>query len=151
MLQFTLFLLTSNSRIDRFFQRHHILSRHASGHFSVQLFPPERDRFFAAPYTHGRNKTGPADGAPAEIADHISVHRDAPLSSTVAVLHDRLHCRTTIDEQNINRVSRIVETYTGIRIPANRPIRHPANRLLRLLYLICTLSSIRLKLRSRAD
>ena len=47
---------------------------------------------------------------------------NAPLSSTVAVLHDRLHCRTTIDEQNINRVSRIVETYTGIRIPANRPI-----------------------------
>ena len=47
---------------------------------------------------------------------------NAPLSSTVAVLHDRLHRTTGIDETKINRVSRMVETYTGIRIPANRPI-----------------------------
>lgn len=47
---------------------------------------------------------------------------NAPLSSTVAVLHDRMHCTTDIDETKINRVSRTVESYTGIRIPANRPI-----------------------------
>ena len=47
---------------------------------------------------------------------------NAPLSSTVAVLHDRLHRLTGIDETKINHVSRMVETYTGIRIPANRPI-----------------------------
>ena len=47
---------------------------------------------------------------------------NAPLSSTVAVLHDRLHRATGIDETKINHVSRMVETYTGIRIPANRPI-----------------------------
>ena len=47
---------------------------------------------------------------------------NAPLSSTVAVLHDRLHCLTGIDETQINHVSRMVETYTGIRIPGNRPI-----------------------------
>ena len=47
---------------------------------------------------------------------------NAPLSSTVAVLHDRLHCLTGIDETKINHVSRMVETYTGIRIPGNRPI-----------------------------
>ena len=47
---------------------------------------------------------------------------NAPLSSTVAVLHDRLHRTTGIDETKINHVSRMVETYTGIRIPANRPI-----------------------------
>ena len=47
---------------------------------------------------------------------------NTPLSSTVAVLHDRLHRTTGIDETKINHVSRMVETYTGIRIPANRPI-----------------------------
>ena len=47
---------------------------------------------------------------------------NAPLSSTVAVLHDRLGCRTAIDESKIYRVSRTVESYTGVRIPANRPI-----------------------------
>ena len=41
---------------------------------------------------------------------------NAPLSSTVAVLHDRLHCLTGIDETKINHVSRMVETYTGIRL-----------------------------------
>ena len=47
---------------------------------------------------------------------------NAPLSSTVAVLHDRLGCRTGIDESKIYRVSRTVESYTGVRIPTNRPI-----------------------------
>ena len=47
---------------------------------------------------------------------------NAPLSSTVAVLHDRLGCRTDIDESRIYRVSRTVESHTGVRIPANRPI-----------------------------
>lgn len=47
---------------------------------------------------------------------------NAPLSSTVAVLHDRMHRTTGIDESRIYRVSRMVETYTGVRIPANRPI-----------------------------
>lgn len=47
---------------------------------------------------------------------------NAPLSSTVAVLHDRLHCTTGIDESKIYLVSRTVETHTGVRIPSNRPI-----------------------------
>ncbi len=47
---------------------------------------------------------------------------NAPLSSAVAVLHDRLRRTTGIDETKINHVSRTVESYTGIRIPANRPI-----------------------------
>ena len=47
---------------------------------------------------------------------------NAPLSSAVAVLHDRLGRTTGIDETKINHVSRMVETYTGIRIPGNRPI-----------------------------
>jgi len=47
---------------------------------------------------------------------------NAPLSSIVAVLTDQLGEKTNIVESKINRVSRMVETYTGIRIPSNKPV-----------------------------
>ena len=47
---------------------------------------------------------------------------NAPLSSVIAVLNDHLKVRNTIVEKSINHVSRIVETYTGIHIPANEPV-----------------------------
>lgn len=47
---------------------------------------------------------------------------NAPLSSVVAVLHDHLKARTSIRESKINSVSRMVETYTGVHIPANKPV-----------------------------
>ncbi len=47
---------------------------------------------------------------------------NAPLSSAVAVLHDQLKKRTNIDESKINDVSKLVESYSGIRIPANKPV-----------------------------
>ncbi|MEA4974644.1 MAG: alpha-isopropylmalate synthase regulatory domain-containing protein [Paludibacter sp.] len=47
---------------------------------------------------------------------------NAPLSSTVAVIHDQLKKKTRIDESKINTVSKLVESYSGIRIPANKPV-----------------------------
>ncbi|MDR2968083.1 MAG: 2-isopropylmalate synthase [Tannerellaceae bacterium] len=47
---------------------------------------------------------------------------NAPLSSVVAVIKDQLGEQTTIREEKINKVSRLVETYSGLHIPANRPI-----------------------------
>ncbi len=47
---------------------------------------------------------------------------NANLSSVVAVLHDQLNIKTTIREEKINRVSRVVETYSGLNIAANQPI-----------------------------
>ena len=47
---------------------------------------------------------------------------NAPLESVIAVLHDQLNVRTNIVENNLNRVSRIVESYSGIRIPNNKPV-----------------------------
>lgn len=47
---------------------------------------------------------------------------NAPLSSVVAVLHDQLGMSTHINEKEINRISKIVETYSAIRVPANKPI-----------------------------
>lgn len=47
---------------------------------------------------------------------------NAPLSSVIAVLHDQLGVKTHITEEKINRVSRMVETYSGIHIPPNKPV-----------------------------
>ena len=44
------------------------------------------------------------------------------LSSAVAVIHDMLHMETGVDESKINKVSHIIESYSGIAIPANKPI-----------------------------
>jgi (R)-citramalate synthase len=47
---------------------------------------------------------------------------NAPLSSVLAVLHDQLKITTCLKEDKINSVSKVVETYSGIRIPHNKPV-----------------------------
>ncbi len=47
---------------------------------------------------------------------------NAPLSSVLAVIKDQLGEATSLCEEKINRVSRLVETYSGIHIPPNKPI-----------------------------
>ncbi|MBT8043338.1 MAG: 2-isopropylmalate synthase, partial [Verrucomicrobiae bacterium] len=47
---------------------------------------------------------------------------NVPLSSVIGVIHDHLKESTNINESAINKVSRIVETYSGVRIPANKPV-----------------------------
>ncbi len=47
---------------------------------------------------------------------------NAALSSAIAVLHDQLGCSTDIDESKINKVSHIVESFSGIIVPPNKPI-----------------------------
>jgi D-citramalate synthase len=47
---------------------------------------------------------------------------NAPLSSVIGVLRDQLHAETGINEFEITRVSKIVETFSGIRIPVNKPV-----------------------------
>lgn len=47
---------------------------------------------------------------------------NAPLSSVIAVLHDHLHIATQMCEDKINAISKVVETYSGIRIPPNKPV-----------------------------
>ena len=47
---------------------------------------------------------------------------NAPISSVIAVVKDHLGMRTSIDEIKLNKVSRLVETFSGIRIPTNKPI-----------------------------
>ena len=47
---------------------------------------------------------------------------NAPLASVIAVLHDQLNIKTNIVEHNLNKVSRYIESYSGIRIPTNKPV-----------------------------
>lgn len=47
---------------------------------------------------------------------------NATLSSSVTALHDRLGATTGIDEGKINKVSHIVESFSGIQVPPNKPI-----------------------------
>jgi D-citramalate synthase len=47
---------------------------------------------------------------------------NAPLTSVMAVLHDQLKKETNLHEDKIYKISKLVETYSGLRIPANRPI-----------------------------
>lgn len=47
---------------------------------------------------------------------------NAPLSSAIAVIHDQLKRKTNIVESKINAVSKLVESYSGIRVPANKPV-----------------------------
>ncbi len=47
---------------------------------------------------------------------------NAPLASVQAILKDHFHAITNIDESRLNDVSRLVESYSGIAIPPNRPI-----------------------------
>ena len=47
---------------------------------------------------------------------------NAPLSSVIGVLRDQLDAETGINEFEITKVSKIVETFSGIRIPVNKPV-----------------------------
>jgi D-citramalate synthase len=47
---------------------------------------------------------------------------NAPLTSVLAVLHDHINATTRLVENKVNSVSKVVETYSGIRIPTNKPV-----------------------------
>lgn len=47
---------------------------------------------------------------------------NAPLSSVATVIHDMLKQETGINEQKINKVSHIVESFSGVIVPPNKPI-----------------------------
>jgi len=45
-----------------------------------------------------------------------------PLSSIVALLNDQLKLPNSINERKLNLASRIVENFSGLRIPGNKPV-----------------------------
>ncbi len=47
---------------------------------------------------------------------------NAPLASVIGILNDHLKLENSLDESNITRVSKVVEQFSGLRIPENQPI-----------------------------
>ena len=47
---------------------------------------------------------------------------NAPLSSVQVILKDHFHAHTSIHEEKLNDISRLVEGYSGIAVAANQPI-----------------------------
>ncbi len=47
---------------------------------------------------------------------------NVPLTSVVAVLRDHLQCELSVNELKIYMASKMVETFSGIRIPHNKPV-----------------------------
>lgn len=47
---------------------------------------------------------------------------NAPLSSIIGVLRDQMQVEINADESEITRASKMVESFSGIRIPVNKPI-----------------------------
>jgi D-citramalate synthase len=47
---------------------------------------------------------------------------NAPLTSVIALIHDHLGFKTNIDESKLYNVSKVVESYSGVRIPNNKPL-----------------------------
>src|SRR5690554_153646 len=47
---------------------------------------------------------------------------NAPLSSVIATIKDHLRMETNVNESQLNKVSKLVESFSGIRIPTNKPL-----------------------------
>ena len=48
---------------------------------------------------------------------------NAPLSSVIGVLNDHYKkAVVTVDESRLNKISKLVEAFSGIRVPANKPV-----------------------------
>lgn len=47
---------------------------------------------------------------------------NAPMASVVAILHDHMKAKTSINENKLNDISGIVESYSGIAVAPNQPI-----------------------------
>ncbi|MDD4109346.1 MAG: alpha-isopropylmalate synthase regulatory domain-containing protein [Prolixibacteraceae bacterium] len=47
---------------------------------------------------------------------------NAPLSSVIATIKDHLKMKTNVNEGQLNKISRLVESFSGIRIPTNKPL-----------------------------
>jgi D-citramalate synthase len=47
---------------------------------------------------------------------------NAPLSSVIATIKDHLKMETNVNESQLNKISKLVESFSGIRIPTNKPL-----------------------------
>ena len=97
---------------------HQMVERYPDLHFD---FHPHNDYDLAVANVMAAIKAG-IQGVHTTVNGLGERAGNAPLSSIIPVLHDQLRVRSNIVEAKINRVSRMVETYSGIHIPPNKPV-----------------------------
>ncbi len=95
-----------------------MVERYPDMHFD---FHPHNDYDLAVANVYAAVKAG-VNGIHTTINGLGERAGNAPLSSVIGVLRDQLAVETAINEFEITRASRIVETFSGIRIPVNKPV-----------------------------
>jgi len=95
-----------------------MVDRYPDGHFD---FHPHNDYDLAVANIYSAVNAG-IKGIHTTINGLGERAGNAPLSSIIGILHDHLKAETGINEFEITKASKIVETYSGIRIPVNKPL-----------------------------
>lgn len=95
-----------------------MVDRYPDIHFD---FHPHNDYDLAVANVYAAVKAG-VNGIHTTINGLGERAGNAPLSSVIGVLRDQLSVETAINEFEITRASRMVETFSGIRIPVNKPV-----------------------------
>ena len=95
-----------------------IVDRYPGKHFD---FHPHNDYDLAAANVFAAIKAG-VHGVHTTVNGLGERAGNVPLASVVAIIKDQLKGELNVDETHLNKVSRLVETFSGIRIPANKPV-----------------------------
>jgi D-citramalate synthase len=95
-----------------------VVDRYPSRHFD---FHPHNDYDLAVANIFSAVRAG-IKGVHTTINGMGERAGNAPLSSVIGVLHDQLHAETGVNEFEITKASKIIETFSGIRIPVNKPL-----------------------------
>jgi D-citramalate synthase len=97
---------------------HEVVSRYPGLHFD---FHPHNDYDLAAGNVYMAVKAG-VHGIHTTVNGLGERAGNVPLASVVAMLNDHFNAKLQIIEASLNKVSRLVESFSGIRIPVNKPI-----------------------------
>lgn len=95
-----------------------VTERHPSVHFD---FHPHNDYDLAMANVFSAVKAG-IKGIHTTVNGLGERAGNVPLSSVISVINDHMNIETTVNEGEITNISRIVETFSGIRIPVNKPV-----------------------------
>ena len=115
MLPDTLGILNPDETYD--FMRQ-MIDRYPGLHFD---FHSHNDYDLAAANTYHAIKAG-AKGVHTTVNGLGERAGNVPLSSVIAIAKDLLGCSLNVNEKKISMVSKMVETFSGIRVPSNKPL-----------------------------
>jgi D-citramalate synthase len=95
-----------------------LITKYPELHFD---FHPHNDYDLAAGNTFGALQAG-IHGIHTTVNGLGERAGNVPLSSVVAIIKDQLNLNTSVNESKLTFVSKLVESFSGIRIPSNKPI-----------------------------